>query len=76
MKDRWLDHIDAIIQSHCVGGVFMYSENERTDAAVKALNSTATALIDIATYLRIVAADLPERGKELKPDSQPQDRIT
>ena len=68
MKDRWLDHIDAIIQSHCVGGVFMYSENERTDAAVKALNSTATALTDVSTYLRLLAVDLPELRQRRQAD--------
>jgi hypothetical protein len=59
MKTEWLDHIDAIIQSHCIGGVFCYSEKERNDAAVKALNSTATALTDIAAYLGMLATDLP-----------------
>ena len=59
MKNDWLKHIDDIIQSHCVGGVYLYSEKERNDAAVKALESTATALTDVATYLRMLATDLP-----------------
>jgi hypothetical protein len=63
MNNGWLEHIDKIIQSHCVGGVFLYTEKERTDAAVKALNSSATALTDVATYLRMLATDLPEIGK-------------
>ena len=62
MKNDWLKHIDKIIQSHCVRGVFLYTEQERTDAQVKALESTATALTDVATYLRMLAADLPEIG--------------
>jgi hypothetical protein len=60
MKNGWREHIDEIIQSHCVGGVYLYSEKERNDAAVKALNSTATALTDVATYLRMLATDLPK----------------
>jgi hypothetical protein len=60
MKNAWLEHIDDLIQSHCVGGVYFYSENEQNDAAVKALNSTATALTDVAAYLRMLATDLPE----------------
>jgi hypothetical protein len=63
MKSDWLKHIDDLIQSHCMGGIYLYSETERTDAAVKALNSTATALSDVAAYLRMLATDLPEIGK-------------
>jgi hypothetical protein len=68
MKSGWLEHIDAIIQSHCVGGVFCYSEKERNDAAVKALNSTATALTDVGTYLRMLATDLPELRQRRQAD--------
>ena len=68
MKDAWLKHIDDIIKSHCVGGVFLYSEQEHTDAAVKALNSTATALTDVATYLRMLATDLPELRQRRQAD--------
>jgi len=37
-------------------------------AATKALNSTATALTDVASYLRMIATDLPELCRTARQD--------